>query len=228
MTRFSAVNLSQSGPSFSDKGKAKEIFHNISPPPWYTSLADDEEDRLEGQWWTSLTKDEAYTAGLPTVPTMSTGAGIRRKRISRNGHKPITNGIIQHPSPNATQLPSLIHSKSKSLEKIIHKTVEQLHETRRLEVKVQEWQRIDAEGGIQPPFDVRDAVTDEKEARAKEERKRKRIEEREKVRKRRKTGGEVGEEEAAKEMKKASAGLLAMAGFEGGFIAFWEKLLPAC
>ena len=214
-THFLPLSLNLPSPSFSDKGKAKEILHGASPPPWYPNLAtnDDEEAKLEGSWWGAVGRDEAYMAGLPAVPMMAPLSGARRRKIPRHTtrHLSIPNGDDDRP-----KTPSLVSPKPISLESVIHRSVDKLCEARRVVGKIQDFQRIEAEGGLLP-LPNRDDEDETKEAERKErvERKRKRKAEGVEAKKRRKTGGEVGEPEAVHAMKKTTAGMLAHAGFEG-------------
>lgn len=222
MTHFQPVSLSQPGPSFSDKGMAREILYGNAPPPWYpvSAATDDEDAKLEGYWWGVTGKDEAYVSGLPAVPTMVEGPSSKRKRISqrRGSMSPKqpngTNGSARRPRSDS-EPPALIPSKPVSLERLVHKSIDSLAETRRTMNLIQEWQRFEIEGGPPPPPLEPPDVERNRKAEEQAELKRKRKEARVEANKRRKIGGEVGEEEATLSLKRAVAGMLAHAGFEG-------------
>ncbi|TYJ55382.1 hypothetical protein B9479_003885 [Cryptococcus floricola] len=128
-------------PSWSDKGKAKEIILPYSPPSWYASFAgpststsgtpsamevdaEDEDAQFEGCWWGALASDEALVAGLPAVPTMATPRPVRRKRLKPSlPVPPLPNGIANHsaeqmPSPQKLHIPPRSRSPSPSPEKL--------------------------------------------------------------------------------------------------------------
>lgn len=89
-----------------------------------------------------------------------------------------------------------------------------LAESSRVYGKILDFQRLEVEGGILPPierFELSQAARREE----KQERKRAIRTERVEARKRRRIGGEVGDAEAVQSVKRASAGLLAHAGFDG-------------
>ena len=143
----------------------------------------------------------------------------RSSRAKRKSFLPNGSPLI-HESPRRP--PSLIHSKPASLENIVHKSVDRLFQARKVVNQIQDFQKAEQEGGILPVFDN----GEEEKARRKEEsdeRKRKRKNEREEAIKRRRAGGEVGETEAILTLKKASAAMLAHAGFEGALGAFWVR-----
>ncbi|WVF72103.1 hypothetical protein IAT40_006915 [Kwoniella sp. CBS 6097] len=253
MTHFQPVSLSQAGPSFSEKGKAKEILYGNAPPAWYPLPAgtDDEDVKLEGYWWGAMNGDDAIVAGLPAVPTMvppeqpTTLPRRRRLRTRPRSPRKSVNGVLlpngDESAPVSVPLPSRKsispltskraldkmteteeqERKSKqrikpiSVKKVVHRTVDRLHDARQLIHRIHEFQRIENEGGILPS---RELVT-EKERITKQEERARRVEmrtaEKKEVMGRKKEGGEVGEEEAALGLKRASAGLLAHAGFEG-------------
>jgi transcriptional activator SPT7 len=104
-----------------------------------------------------------------------------------------------------------------NLETVIHRTVDELHTSRSIINSIYDWQRLEAEGGAIPPIKRFDR---EKEIRREEEAERKRVnrEEGAEASKRRKLGGEVGERQAALGAKRATAGMLAHAGFDGEFM----------
>lgn len=202
-----------SGPIWTEKGKAKELVSNTAPPAWYAG-ADTDEAKAEGSWWSILGKDEAYVGGLPPAPAMvqfpeepihQTRSSTRKKSL------PNGNGVASPDRP-----PSLVPSKPVSLERVVHRTVDKLFDTRKLATQISEFQKAEVEGLILPPYDdgEQDRLLQREEA---SERKRKKRTEREEAAKRRRVGGEVGEREAALKLKKASAAMLAHVGFEGAF-----------
>ncbi|WOO84408.1 Transcriptional activator spt7 [Vanrija pseudolonga] len=222
MTHFQPVSLSTPGPSFSDKGMAREILYGNAPPPWFpvSVTTDDEDAKLEGYWWGVTGKDEAYVSGLPAVPTMVQGPSSKRKRISqrRGSMSPKqpngTNGTARRPRSDS-EPPALIPSKPVSLERLVHKSIDSLAETRRTMNLIQEWQRFEIEGGPPPPPLEPPDLERKRKAEEQADLKRKRKEARVEANKRRRMGGEVGEEEATLSLKRAVAGMLAHAGFEG-------------
>ncbi|WVR05165.1 hypothetical protein IAU60_002177 [Kwoniella sp. DSM 27419] len=215
MTHYLPVSLSQAGPSFSDKGKAKEILYGTAPPPWYPLPAgvDDEDVKLEGYWWGAMTSDEAMVSGLPSVPEMVRPVGNKCRHV-RPASTPNGHGPVASPVPVQAQA-SAKRKRPKKLRKLVHRTVDQLHESRQLIHRIQEFQRIEAEGGMLPSREIETA----KERMIREDERKERAEgrrvEKKNIDVRRKEGGEVAAEEATLAMKQASAGLLAHAGFEG-------------
>lgn len=224
MTYFEPVSLSTPGPSFSDKGKARDILYGNAPPAWYPASADNEDAKLEGYWWGATSKDEAYVAGLPCVPHMVQGPSMKRRRVRARSASPRVNGNgeageehdagAQHEAPT----PALEPSKPLSIERVVHRAVDKLSDARKTMNTIQEYQRYVEGDGTDPeplPLEPVESVR----ARYAEERqssKRKRKEAKEEADERLETGGEVGEEEAAYSLKRASASLLAHAGFDGG------------
>jgi transcriptional activator SPT7 len=221
-------SFDEAGPSFSDKGKAREVLCSTPAPPWYNPADDSEQAKLEGGWWGYAAKDESYTSGLPAVPVMATpyldGPPTPRRRVRRKS--PIVNGesSYSHSSatlvdePSSSILPPK-HPRTKSrqviqLETVVHRSVDKLFEARQVVNRIQEWQKAETEGGILPPK-LNEQVIMERERSEEKERRRIRRDEGKHARKRRKLGGEVGEEEAAVGMKRATASMLAHAGFDG-------------
>ncbi|OCF45433.1 hypothetical protein I317_00679 [Kwoniella heveanensis CBS 569] len=235
MTHFLPVSLSQAGPSFSEKGKAKEILYGNAPPAWYPLPAgtDDEDIKLEGYWWGAMNGDDAYVAGLPAVPAMvpSDSTVPRRRRLRPRSPRKSINGTLPNGDgpPRTTSISPLKtkkpldktqeepkqRKKPVSVKKVVHRTVGRLHDVRQVIHRIHEFQRIENEGGILPSRQLvteQERTTKEKErAERAELRKAEKVE----VMGRKRGGGEVGEEEAALCLKRASAGLLAHAGFEG-------------
>ncbi|KAK6902974.1 hypothetical protein L486_06429 [Kwoniella mangroviensis CBS 10435] len=219
MTHFMPVSLNQPGPSFSDKGKAKEILYGNAPPSWFpmpssvtpVSAGYDEEDfKLEGYWWGAMssTNEDALIGGLPSIPQMVDPVPPKRKRIKLS-HRSI-NGNDPTSSPKKVN-----RGKPVNMRKTIHGTVNRLHESRMLINRIQEFQRIELEGGILPS---RELQTQKEKLIKKEEayqRSLARQEELERSKERQKAGGEVGDQQAALELKKATAAMLAHSGFEG-------------
>ncbi|KAK8869732.1 hypothetical protein IAR55_000300 [Kwoniella newhampshirensis] len=223
MTHFLPVSLDQAGPSFSDKGKAREILYGNAPPLWYPApvTTDDEDVKLEGYWWGAMTGDEAYVGGLPAVPNMVSPEPPKRKKIKRKLSAILPNGAVADGDPTARpelspkKSPKTLGSKPLSMKKVIHQTVDKLHDARQVIHRIQEFQRVEAEGGLIPS---RVLETEEEKAlkdEARLERRQRRREERTEARKREKDGAEIGEKEAVLGTKKAAAGMLAHAGFEG-------------
>ena len=82
--------------------------------------------------------------------------------------------------------------------------------------QIQDWQRTEMEGGVLPPIQRFNEKADRrKRKRAWMELREREKEMREEGRGRAKDGGEVGEEEAVMKIRRATAGMLAHAGFEG-------------
>lgn len=132
-------------------------------------------------------KDEAYLGLSMPAPEMPSGAR-RSSRIRSRGAVRLESQVLD--------------------------SVENLAEANRVIGKIAEFQRLEVEGGVMPPVERFDW---KKVAKREEMQDRKRVIKAERVeaRKRRRLGGEVGEAEATHTMKRASAGLLAHAGFEG-------------
>lgn len=216
MTHFQPVSLSQPGPSFSDKGKARDILYGNAPPPWYPAPAGEDEDaKLEGYWWGATSKDEAYVAGLPAVPEMVDGPSQKRRRISRR-----RTSASPQPRPNgnhADAVPPLVPSKPVSLERVVHRAIDKLGDARKTVNTIQELQRYyegDGMGLPPPPIESLETLR-AREAEERVEGKRKRREARTEANERFRHGGEVGEAEAAFVLKRSVASMLAHAGFEG-------------
>ena len=215
MTHFLSVSLNQPGPSFSGKGKAKEILYATPPPSWYPASVtnDDEEIKLEGAWWGVAGKDESYIAGVPSVPTIASPNASKKRRIvgRKRPRISVPNGYGMSP-----KTPPLAAVSPVSLKNVVHRSVDKLCEARRVVGQIQDFQRIEAEGGVLPI--PRPGEEEERRSREKEERvhrKRKRKSEVTEARQRRQTGGEVGEAEAVMALKKTTASMLAHVGFEG-------------
>lgn len=219
MINHSTLSLNHAGPSTLSQARSKELLGTTPPPSWHAAEVDaeDDEGRLEGSWWTIMGKDDAYTAGLPTVPSMAYAARPRSPRIPKRKKTPKINGHSH--LPGETSPPPLDHSKAVNLESAIHHNIDRLNDTRKVMGLIHDWQRIEVEGGALPPKPELQFAADKAQAAIqREERKRLRLEESSESNKRRKLGGEVGEKQAAQTLKKASAGLLAHAGFEGEFL----------
>ncbi|WVQ78346.1 hypothetical protein IAT38_000431 [Cryptococcus sp. DSM 104549] len=229
-----SVSLTEAGPSFSDKGKAREILYGHAPPPWYpvasAGAAEDEESKLEGYWWGAMTGDEALLAGLPAVPYMARPEPVKRRRAKRpvvvpplpngivNGHSDVPNGDASsssHPAPPTSHDPSS-PTKPLSVKNLVYRTVNNLNSMRQAMNKIHEFQRIENEGGLLPARSL-EPTEEEKELEEEErhERRERRRAERVEADARRREGGEVGQEEAVGVVKQCAAGMLAHAGFEG-------------
>lgn len=217
MTQLLPVLLNTPGPSFSDKGKAREVLYGNAPPSWYpvSVTTDDEDAKLEGYWWGLNSKDESYVSGLPAVPSMVEGPSRKRRRIARRKSTPEVNGDARMRGDSAP--PPLVPSKPVSLERIVQKSVDKLNDARRTMGIIQDWQRYyegDGLGPIPAPLEPPEADR-ARRAQEKIDRKRKRQEIRTQAGERGKVGGEVGEAEAVLSMKRTTASMLASAGFEG-------------
>nr|XP_019042309.1 hypothetical protein I302_08911 [Kwoniella bestiolae CBS 10118]OCF21239.1 hypothetical protein I302_08911 [Kwoniella bestiolae CBS 10118] len=222
MTHFMPVSLNQPGPSFSDKGKAKEILYGNAPPTWFPmpssstpiSTGYDEEDlKLEGYWWGAMssTNEDALIGGLPSIPQMCDPIPPKRKRIKRSHpHGKIPNGDVISPKKGKKSRDGPVN-----IRRMVHSTVEKLHESRTTMNRIQEFQRVELEGGVLPSRELESQKEKLMKKEEKYQRSLAREEDLEKIKERRKAGGEVGEEEAVGELKRASAALLAHSGFEG-------------
>ncbi|WWC69373.1 uncharacterized protein I206_103312 [Kwoniella pini CBS 10737] len=222
MTHFSPVSLNQPGPSFSDKGKAKEILYGNAPPAWFPMPSsstsgpgfEDEDLKLEGYWWgaMSASNEDSLIGGLPSIPQMVDlgSPPLRKRRIKRSSRT----GTLSDGNGSLVISPGK-KKKKINLKKIIDQTVNKLHDARNTIHRIQEFQRIEMEGGLLPSRELES----EKEKLIKREERLERSllrkEESGRSKQRKKEGGEIGQEEATLELKKASAGLLAHSGFEG-------------
>lgn len=170
-----------------------------------------------------MATDEAYISGLPAVPVMVDSKTPRRARIPvKKVTPPKTNGHL--PDEDKDKTPPLDPSGPVKLEKVVHRNVNRLAEARKVMNQIHEFQRIEAEDGILPDIAAIEAREKAKEEQERIERKRMRAEEAVESNKRRKIGGEVGAKEASLAMKKATAGMLAHAGFEGKVSRSWPLL----
>lgn len=215
MTHLIPSPLSHSGPTYAEKGKAKELVAFNPAPGWYPTAGDDDVRRAEGSWYTAMSRDEAFIGGLPATSSMSMPSAKPVKRIPSR-RKSINQVNNAGPSDYAliSGQPKSPRKRTVKLEDIVHRTVDELHSARNIANSIYDWQRLEADGGIIPPikrFDREEALRKEEEA----ERKRVSREEAARANKRRKVGGEVGENEAAMSFKRATAGMLAHAGFDG-------------
>lgn len=105
-----------------------------------------------------------------------------------------------------------------SVKAVVRRTIHNLNAARQAMQRITEFQRIEADGGgILPPRGL--SPTPAEKEKAEEERigrgDSRRIENKAARERRMRKGGEVGQEEAVRVMKKCSAGMLAHAGFEG-------------
>lgn len=264
---LSFLSLTHAGPSFSDKGKARESLHGYAPPAWYPAHSTflgaqeergegegggggegeavgdeegDEESRLEGAWWGKMMDDETLITGMPAIPKMVPPEPVRRYRPKPPPPPPpprLPNGIIAsgddddealHPK-DAGNPP--LHDKKKtttttttvSVKAVVRRTINNLNAARQAMQRITEFQRIEAEGGgggigiLHPPRGLSPTPAEKEKAEEERiERRDFRRMENKAARERRLTqGGQVGQEEAVRVMKKCSAGMLAHAGFEG-------------
>ena len=234
MSHFYPLSLNFAGPSTAEKGKSREILNNTVAPSWYpaasfttvqsTSTKEKPEnaDLSDGNWWGAITKDEAYIGGIPSIPEMAPFQlpkvrrikGKKRRKTQVNGDSTNQLYLNGHSYPSTT--PSLESPRSVKLGSVVHRNVEELCEARRLMNQIQDWQRIEMDGGVLPPIQR----FNEKADRRKRKRSRMDLREREKELReegkiRAKDGGEMGEEEAVMKVRRTAAGMLAHAGFEG-------------
>lgn len=182
--------------------------------------------------------DETLIAGMPAIPKMVPPEPVRRYRPKPPPPviPPLPNGIASRPpppspspspSPSTTAKPHL-HPKDGppdkplsasvcvSVKAVVRRTINNLNAARQAMHRITEFQRIEAEGGILPPRGLSPTPAEkEKQQEERCEREEFRRMENKAARERRNAGGEVGQEEAVKVMKKCSAGMLAHAGFEG-------------
>lgn len=182
--------------------------------------------------------DETLIAGMPAIPKMVPPEPVRRYRPKPPPPviPPLPNGIASRPpppspspspSPSTTAKPHL-HPKDGppdkplstsvcvSVKAVVRRTINNLNAARQAMHRITEFQRIEAEGGILPPRGLSPTPAEkEKQQEERCEREEFRRIENKAARERRNAGGEVGQEEAVKVMKKCSAGMLAHAGFEG-------------
>jgi transcriptional activator SPT7 len=135
-------------------------------------------------------------------------------RIPKRKRIPVSNG---HSHINGQpKTPPLDHSRAVDLGGAIYRSVDKLNEARKVQGLIHDWQKAEIDGAALPPSPAVQFAAIKAQARIeKRDRKRSRAEAAEEASKRRKIGQEVGEKEAAYTLKKASAGLLAHAGFEG-------------
>lgn len=257
MNHFYPLSLNLAGPSGYEKGKFKEIVSTASVPSWYpdsvalqaqlATLKDKADAEVfEGSWWGAITKDEAYTGGIPWTPGMVPPErpkihrirGKKRRKLqpngngNGNGNGSATNLLYLngHSPPSST--PSLESPRPVKLGNVVHRNVEDICEARKLMHQIQDWQRIEMEGGVLPSVQRFNEKADRKK------RKRARVESRarekqmkEEGRKRAKEGGEMGEEEAVMNIRRAAVGMLAHAGFESqseSSLVSTQPITPSC
>lgn len=222
MTHHLSLSLAHAGPSSLTQSHAKELLQATPPPSWYPGsvTTEDEEVHFEGSWWGVMSKEESYAAGLPAVPSMLEPASPRAARVPRSQRVPsMSNG---HANGHTARTPPLDPPKPLNLEFAIHRNVDKLHEGRKYQRMINDWQRIEHDGGVLPNPNIVEAEERYRAQEEKAQRKRARRVEHEEAKKRRKTGGELGEEEAVSRMKKVSAVMLAHEGFES------QSLLHDC
>jgi transcriptional activator SPT7 len=253
MTHYQSLSLQDPSPSFSDKGKAKDVLYAHQAPSWFTApipipmdtsvpvAADDH--KLEGQWWGFVAKDEAYTSGLPIIPSMIPPTGTRSKVLGRsrkrrkitptsdsaNNHgtcftdssatlvdEPLSMILPKAPSQTTPTSTRVLHSKPVNLTTKIHRNVDTLFNIRKTVNQIQDWQKAENEGLPLPiPRPHLEKEERRQELELRNERKRRRAVEKVETKKRIKMGGEVGEEEAALSVRAATGSMLAQAGFDG-------------
>ena len=127
--------------------------------------------------------------------------------------------------------PHLIPSRPKpiNLTNVIHRSADRLFDSRKYASRIVEFTKAENEG-IPPPTYKPHIEREERRQERQEwnERKRRRKDEKVEARKRSKMGGEVGEKEAALNMRMATASMLARAGFEGTLSSFPPFRLMLC
>ncbi len=218
MTQHLALSLTHAGPSTLSHSRYKELIQAAAPPAWYSAAVGDEATEVDGGWWGAVAKDEAYTTGLPAVPSMldSDLDLPRRARISaKHPASPKANGHQLDGTKEET--PALDPPGPVKLETLVHRNVDKLHQARRVMHQIQDFQRMEAEDAVLPDFAAIEVREKAREKEERIERKRRRAEEAIEAKKRRKLGGDVGAKEATLTLKRATAGMLAHAGFEGEF-----------
>nr|KIR85585.1 transcriptional activator SPT7 [Cryptococcus tetragattii IND107] len=231
---LSFLSLTHAGPSFSDKGKARETLRAYPPPPWYpvpsTSLhaqeddqegEEEEESRLEGAWWGKMMDDESLITGMPAIPKMVPPEPVTRYRPKPPPPPPpprLPNGIASGGDSEALHSEHDKKKKAVSVKAVVRRTINNLNAARQAMQRITEFQRIEADGGgILPPRGLSPTPAEKEKAEDEriERRDSLRIENKAARERRITQGGEVGQEEAVRVMKKCSAGMLAHAGFEG-------------
>ncbi|WVQ87371.1 hypothetical protein IAS59_001095 [Cryptococcus gattii] len=250
---LSFLSLTHAGPSFSDKGKARESLRGYPPPSWYPPTFlhaqdddqagedgggdgdgdgggeegdgdEDEESRLEGAWWGKMMDDESLITGMPAIPQMVPPEPVTRYRPKPPPPTPpprLPNGIASAGGGEALHSGHDKKKKKKatvSVKAVVRRTISNLNAARQAMQRITEFQRIEADGGgILPPRRL--SPTPAEKEKAEEEQTTRcdslRIENKAARERRMRKGGEVGQEEAVRVMKKCSAGMLAHAGFEG-------------
>lgn len=212
----------EAGPSYSDKGKAKELLSSYTVPTWYPPVDDeDEEAALDGQWWGALGEEALLAGGVPSVPMQIQQTAVtsplptRRKIRRRSPPGPAAQDVSDTGEVlNGINKPR--RHRPVKLAKAIMQTVDDLAAVRRTQNKILEFQRLEADGAPLPR--VTDPAQDEDEIEAEEQTKahRKAVKtEAIEAAQRARQGAETGEIEATESLRQASAALLAHAGFEG-------------
>lgn len=151
--------------------------------------------------------DEPFTSSIKPLPPppLSPKSPAATAKVRRKSSLKLDRNPISKPKPKPKPI---------DLETVIHRSVDKLYEARNIVYKIQEWQKAETDGSVLPPR-MNETLMLERERVEREERNRVRRMEMGHARKRRKLGGEVGEEEAALGMKRATASMLAHAGFDG-------------
>lgn len=202
----------EAGPSYSDKGKAKELLKPYSAPAWYPTVEEeDEEAALDAQWWGAMGEASMLASGTPSVPRQLQVAkppAVKRKGRRRPSLQDGNDDVDMEDRPRRV--------KQVKLETVVIQSVDDLASIRRTQHKLSEFQRLEAEGAPLPR--MVDPAQDEEELEVEEQtrhyRQAVKIEQREAA-ERERLGAETGEEEATESLRQASAALLAHAGFEG-------------
>jgi transcriptional activator SPT7 len=212
-TPFSMIaSTSHLGPTYAEKGKARELAAANTAPAWYPAEENNETRRVEGIWYSAMGRDEAYIGGLPATTSMAAPVFRSVKRIpTRRRPAPLIDSADPRPPEHKA---AASPKRTVNLETIVHRTVDELYSARMIANSIYEWQKLEMDGGLVPPIKRFDR---EKALRKEEEAERRRIgrEEAMQANKRRRLGGEVGENEAALAFKRATAGMMAHAGFDG-------------
>jgi transcriptional activator SPT7 len=117
-----------------------------------------------------------------------------------------------------------------SLGRVVDRAIDKLTDARKTMHTIQELQRYYEGDGTDPEPQPLEPIESVRAGLAKQrkELKRKRVEARTEANTRRKAGGEVGSAEAALELKRSTASLLAHAGFDGETVSASQADHPRC
>lgn len=182
---------------------------------------EEEESRLEGAWWGKMMDDESLITGMPAIPKMVPPEPVTRYRPKPPPPPPpprLPNGIASGGDSEALHSGHDKKKKAVSVKAVVRRTINNLNAARQAMQRITEFQRIEADGGgILPPRGLSPTPAEKEKAEDEriERRDSLRIENKAARERRITQGGEVGQEEAVRVMKKCSAGMLAHAGFEG-------------